>query len=81
MSARIPKTIRENVVREWLKGTPRDENTKINGIGNGTMTSIIQESLEFNPEFVSLREVATIIKKEGMDIDSWCYIKQQVGEY
>jgi hypothetical protein len=32
MPARIPRNIQENVVREWLKGTPRDENAKINGI-------------------------------------------------
>ena len=38
MPARIPRRIRENVVTEWLKGMPRDENAKINGIGCGTVS-------------------------------------------
>lgn len=68
MPARIPRNIQENVVREWLKGTPRDENAKINGIGCGTVTAIVQDCLEFSPEFVLLHEVAIIIRKADMQL-------------
>jgi hypothetical protein len=68
MPARIPRRIRENVVTEWLKGIPRAENAKINGIGSGTVTKIIQDCLEFNPEFVLLHEVAIMIRKGDMQL-------------
>jgi hypothetical protein len=62
---RIPEPIRCNVIKDWLHGLSRDEVAKNNGIGAGTVTAIIKEAIEEDPEFDLQRQVAVILKREN----------------
>lgn len=70
MPPAIDAQIRGRVVKQWLSGNTRDEISKNNGIGAGTVSNIISyfrngiESSEFN----SIRELAVWLKKEGMTL-------------
>ena len=44
MDAKIPKSIRQQVIKQWLQGTSRDQIAKDNGIGAGTVSSIIKDA-------------------------------------
>ena len=44
MGARIPRIIRQEILRLWLQGMPRDENAKINHVGYGTVTNVVNEA-------------------------------------
>jgi DNA-binding CsgD family transcriptional regulator len=39
MKPKVPKSIRERVIKQWLQGTSRDEIAKDNDIGAGTVTA------------------------------------------
>ncbi|HEV2875846.1 MAG TPA: hypothetical protein VGW09_01065 [Nitrososphaeraceae archaeon] len=41
MGGKIPRKIKENVIREWILALPRDTIAKNNDIGTGTVTNII----------------------------------------
>jgi DNA-binding CsgD family transcriptional regulator len=43
MPAKIPKSIREQVIKQWLQGMSRDEIAKVNDIGAGTVSDIIKD--------------------------------------
>ena len=68
MGAGIPRRIRQDVVKQWLNGISRDENAKINGIGHGSVTNIIKEALQFDPELLLLRQVAVIFRKQDLQL-------------
>jgi DNA-directed RNA polymerase specialized sigma24 family protein len=42
--SRIPKSIRERVIKQWLQGMSRDQIAKDNDIGAGTVSSIIKDT-------------------------------------
>jgi transposase len=44
MPAKIPKSVRERVVEQWLLGMSRDEIAKYNDIGAGTVSAIIKDT-------------------------------------
>jgi transposase len=44
MPAKIPKPIREQVIKQWLQGMSRDEIVKYNDIGAGTVSAIIKDA-------------------------------------
>jgi transcriptional regulator with XRE-family HTH domain len=70
MEAKIPKSIREQVIKQWLQGTSRDQIAKDNDIGAGTVSSIIKNiKQKDNPDIDLLREVAILLKKEELDLD------------
>ena len=50
MSAKIPKSIREQVIKQWLQGMSRDQIAKDNGIGAGTVSSIIKDAKQEIPD-------------------------------
>jgi hypothetical protein len=60
---------RRNVIREWILGFPRDTIAEQNGIGAGTVSSIVAsykvglEELDFD----SIRELAVEIRKQGLN--------------
>ena len=70
MEAKIPKSIREQVIRQWLQGMSRDQIAKYNDIGAGTVSSIIKDIKQKDiPDVDLLREVAILLKKEELDLD------------
>jgi hypothetical protein len=68
MGGSIPYSIRRSVIRRWLEGLSRDQIANINQIGTGTVSAIIKECKEPDPEFALLREVAVILKQKGLDL-------------
>ncbi len=44
MKPKVPKSIRERVIKQWLQGIPRDEISKDNDIGAGTVSDIIKDT-------------------------------------
>jgi hypothetical protein len=71
MGGNIPRAIKVDVIREWLRGKSRDQIAKQVGIGAGTVSSIIQECRQNDTEFDLLRQVALELKNHGESIDSF----------
>ena len=72
MRPKIPEPVRRNVINEWLHGLSRDEVAKNNDIGAGTVSAIIKEVMQEDPEFDLQRQVALSLKKENnLDIKSF----------
>jgi hypothetical protein len=69
LGSKTPPSIKKEVIRLWLKGLPRDQIANEVGIGAGTVSCIIKECRQNDPDFDLLREVAVIIKNEGMDLN------------
>jgi DNA-binding CsgD family transcriptional regulator len=44
MKPKVPKSIRERVIKQWLQGIPNDEIAKDNDIGAGTVSAIIKDT-------------------------------------
>ena len=65
MRQKIPEPVRRNVISGWLHGLSRDEVAKNNGIGAGTVSAIIKEAMQEDPEFDLQRQVALSLKKEN----------------
>jgi transcriptional regulator with XRE-family HTH domain len=68
MLPKIPKSIKERVIKQWLQGMSRDEIGKDNDIGAGTVSAVIKDTKQENPDIDLLRAVAIIIKKYGLDL-------------
>jgi HD superfamily phosphohydrolase len=69
---KIPEPVRRNVINGWLHGISRDEIAKNNDIGAGTVSAIIKEAMQNDPEFDLQRQVALSLKKENnLDIKSF----------
>ena len=45
MGGKIPRQIKEKVIRQWLQGTRRSTVVKDNGIGEGTITRVHRKSI------------------------------------
>ena len=71
MGSKIPKLIKLEVIRKWLEGKSRNKIAKEVGIGAGTISGIIQEFRQNDPEFDLLREVAVKLKNQGINIESF----------
>ena len=70
MPAKIPKSIRERVIKQWLEGMSRDEIAKNNDIGAGTVSAIIKDIKQKDiPDIDLLRGIAILLKKEELDLD------------
>src|SRR5215212_1197041 len=67
MLPKIPKSIRERVIKQWLLGMSRDEIAKDNDIGAGTVSAIIKDAKEEIPDIDLLREMALVLKKYDLD--------------
>jgi hypothetical protein len=67
MGGKIPRNLKEKVIRQWLDGLTRERIRKKDDIGAGTVTSIIQEARkeeEYN-DIDLLREVSVRLKETG----------------
>ena len=70
MEPKVPKSIKQQVIKQRLQGISRDQIAKDNGIGAGTVSAVIKECKRNDiPDIDLLREVALVLKKE--DIDSF----------
>jgi hypothetical protein len=60
---------RRNVIRQWILGFPRDTTAEQNGIGAGTVTSIVSNyKLELETlDFDSIRQLSIEIRKQGLN--------------
>ena len=56
MPAKIPKSIREQVIKQWLQGMSRDEIAKNNDIGAGTVSAIIKDIKQKDIPDIDLEE-------------------------
>ncbi len=65
MKPKVPKSIRERVIKQWLLGMSRDQIAKDNDIGTGTVSAIIKDTEQKDvPDIDLLREVALVLKNE-----------------
>jgi hypothetical protein len=71
MGSKIPKPIKLEVIRKWLQGKSRNNIAKEVEIGAGTVSGIIQEFRQNDPEFDLLREAAVKLKNQGINIESF----------
>jgi hypothetical protein len=77
MGGNIPRAIKVDVIREWLRGKTRDQIAKQEGVGAGTVSSIIQECRQNDIEFDLLRQVALELKNHGESIESFAPLVRQ----
>jgi predicted XRE-type DNA-binding protein len=69
MPAKILKSIREQVIKQWLQGMSRDEIAKVNDIGAGTVSDIIKDIKQKEIFDIDLlREVALVLKKHDLNL-------------
>ena len=69
MKPKVPKSIRERVIKQWLQGMSRDEIGKDNDIGAGTVSAIIKDAKQKDiPDLDLLREVAIVLKNYDLDL-------------
>ena len=71
MGGRIPRLIRRQVIRAWLKGKSRDKIAEELHRSTGAVSSIANDFRNDDPEFDLLREVAAQIKNQNLDIISF----------
>lgn len=71
MGGNIPRAIKVNVIKEWLRGKTRDQIAIQEGIGAGTVSSIMQECRQNDTEFDLLRQTAVDLKNHGESIESF----------
>ena len=69
MGGRIPKNIKEQVIRQWLQGLTREWIAKENDIGTGTVSAIIKEARQQKEyhDIDLLRQVSTKLKEDGLE--------------
>ena len=69
METKVPKSIKQQVIRQWLQGISRDQIAKDNDIGAGTVSAIIKDIRQNDiPDIDLLREVALLLKNEDLDL-------------
>jgi hypothetical protein len=70
LGGKIPRNIKEKVIRQWLDGMTRETIHKENGIATGKVTAIIQEAKkqEEYQDIDLLRQVSLKLKEEGIEL-------------
>ena len=69
MGRKIPKQIKINVLREWLRAVSRDTIANNNQISSGSVSRIIQEfGNKVIPDIDLLREMALTLKRQNLDV-------------
>ena len=71
MGGNIPRPIKLEVIKKWLQGKSRDQIANEEEIGTGTVSSIMNESRQNDPEFDLMRQVAVKLKLQGHSIESF----------
>jgi transcriptional regulator with XRE-family HTH domain len=65
---KVPQSIKQRVIKQWLQGISRDQIAKDNGIGTGTVSAIIKDAKKDIPDIDLLREVALVLKSNDLDL-------------
>ena len=70
MGGKIPKNIKEKVIRQWTDGLTRENIAKKDDIGAGTVTAIIQEARkqEEYQDIDLLRQISVKLNEEGLGL-------------
>jgi hypothetical protein len=70
LGGKIPRNIKEKVIRQWTDGLTRENIAKKHDIGAGTVTAIIQEARkqEEYQDIDLLRQVSMRLKQEGLEL-------------
>jgi hypothetical protein len=74
LGPKTPPTIRKGVIGGWLNGLTRDEIAKKNSIGAGTVSAIVKECREVDPDFDLLREVGISLRRNSLNIGDFASI-------
>lgn len=74
MGAKIPSTIKVQVIRKWLEGKSRNKIVEEVGIAAGTVSSILKESRQNDPPFDLMREVAVKLSRQGESVESFAHL-------
>jgi DNA-binding CsgD family transcriptional regulator len=56
MEPKVPIAIRQQVIKRWLQGTPKDQIAKYNGIGAGTVSAIIKDTKQKDIPYIDLEK-------------------------
>jgi transcriptional regulator with XRE-family HTH domain len=70
LGGKIPRNIKEKVIRQWLQGWTRERIARENDIGAGTVTAIIKEAREQKEyhDIDLLRHVAIVLNEERLEL-------------
>jgi hypothetical protein len=70
LGGKIPKNIKEKVIRQWTDGLTRENIAKKDDIGAGTVTAIIQEARkqEEYQDIDLLRQISVKFNEEGLGL-------------
>src|ERR687889_2132614 len=69
MEPKVPQSIKERVIKQWLRGIARDQIAEDNEIGAGTVSAIIKDTKQKDiPDIDLLREVALLLKNKDLDL-------------
>jgi hypothetical protein len=68
MGRKIPERIRREVLRKWLEGKSRNLIAKECDIGTGTVTEIVKQYQQKDPDLELLRQVAVHLRHQGTEI-------------
>lgn len=71
MGGHIPKTIKVNVLKNWVEGYSIEQIAKEEGIATGSVSNIIQEYRQNDPEFDLMRQLAIKLKNDGDTVESF----------
>lgn len=71
MGGKIPQSVREKVIRKWLRGYSRDDIAKDEKIGEGTVTGIIQQCRQDDADFDLLRGVAVELRARKLRVEDF----------
>ena len=71
MGPRIPNLIRNRVIQQLLQGLSRADIARKNDISEGSISAISWEAGEDDPNFDLQRELAIMLKKEGLNLNSF----------
>src|SRR4029078_4919069 len=69
MGGKIPVKMKQKVLRFWLLGVARKKIAEKAGIGEGTVTSIVQEAKANIPDVDLLHEISSKITRNNWDIN------------
>lgn len=69
MERKVPQSIKERIIKQWLQGISRDQIAEDNDIGAGTVSAIIKDTKQKDiPDIDLLREVALLLKNKDLDL-------------
>jgi hypothetical protein len=79
MGGKIPRKVKEQIIKEWLYGLTRQQIAKQLSIGTGSVTGIIQEVRQAEDGFNDielLREVAVSLRRDGLDVSQVAFARR-----